>query len=163
MTPVATSSPSKQDVRRAFQLEVADQLGRIAQMTAAARDEATGQESASEGKYDTRATEASYLAAGHGRRMAALKQLAAWLDACRPVRHDAVRIGSLVGLEGPRGARWVWVGPAGGAQVEVGNVSVQLISLHSPLGRQLRDARVGDDLELETPRGLTQLHVVHVS
>ena len=56
------------------------QLAGVAAMTAAARDEATASESRPENQYDTRALEASYLAAGQGQRLAELKALRQWAE-----------------------------------------------------------------------------------
>ena len=152
---------TKGAVIAAFQAEVGAQLEAVARVTADARGEATGSESKAEGKYDTRATEASYLAAGQGRRLAALRQLAAWLDQLEHSEDSgashAVQVGSLVLLTGAGGAdgveRWVLVGPVGGPSVEVHGTTVQLVSLASPLGASLEDAEAGDELELESPRG----------
>lgn len=145
----------------AFREQVTQHLVALARVTADARSEATGGESKAEGKYDTRAIEASYLAAGQGRRLDALKRLAAWLArAGAAERCSVVGEGALVGLAD---GRWLLVGPAGGARVSVGDQMVALISLQSPLGEELDGAEHGDVVELELPRGLVPVRVDSVS
>ena len=136
-------------------------LEALANVTADARDEATGSESKAEDKYDTRATEASYLAAGQGRRLLATRQLAAWLDEVSPTAAPPrVTTGALVELTPPRGpTRWVLVGPVGGPRVTVDGQVVSLISLQSPLGEELEDAEPGDVVEIDSPRGPMELRV----
>ena len=146
---------NKPSVVHAFRSAVAADLAALAQVTADARQEATGDESRAEDKYDTRATEASYLAAGQGRRLDALKQLATWLHHLDPShRPSAAGLGALVELRDEHGgSRWVLVGPVGGPRIEVEGHVVSLISLSSPLGESLEGAQLDEEVELDTPQG----------
>ncbi|MEN0063903.1 MAG: transcription elongation factor GreAB [Myxococcota bacterium] len=155
---------SKRDVVEALRKTIADRLRSAAQMTADARAEATAEESRAENKYDTRATEASYLAAGQGRRLESLRTLAAWLEGLDPqARHAEVGVGALVGLTEPgRPPQWVLVGPTGGPSVEVDGQTVLLSSLASPLGEALDEAEAGDGIEVDSPRGIRRLRVDQV-
>ena len=84
-------------------------LDAVERTAAMARDEVASEETKPEGKYDTRATEASYLARGQAWRVAALRRLRAWFDTLDPNRApEVVTVGSLVSLSGPR-AGWVFV------------------------------------------------------
>ena len=67
------------------------QLAALETMVGASRDEATNAESRPENKYDTRALEASYLAAGQGARLADLKQLVGWIEALSGDPHEPSR------------------------------------------------------------------------
>ncbi|MBX2799250.1 MAG: GreA/GreB family elongation factor [Myxococcales bacterium] len=156
---MASDVPTKARVVERFRAAVASDLAALAQVTADARSEATGAESHAEGKYDTRATEASYLAAGQGRRLAALKQLAAWLEHLESATIVEVAVGALVQLHDDRTERWVLVGPVGGPRVEVDGVTVSLISLQSPLGEELDGAEAGDLVEVDSPRGVREMTV----
>ena len=127
---------------------------------AIATDEATSDESKAEGKYDTRATEASYLARGQPERVVQLRDLVVWygsLDASR--RLKTVQLGALVGLDGEQ-PQVLFVGPVGGSRVTVEGVEIKTISLASPLGRALRGLSDGDELTYQTPSGLRELEVV---
>lgn len=130
-----------------------DALGRA---TAMARDEATSAESRPENQYDTRALEASYLAAGQGERLEDLKRLVAWaqtLDADPPSR---VESGAVVVLEDDRGrTRTLLVAPRGGLTLDVDGHTVQVISASSPLGAALGGLTEGDEEEVDSPDGVT--------
>lgn len=147
----------------ALRAAVASDLAALARVTADARSEATGDESSAEGKYDTRATEASYLAAGQGRRLLGLRRLAAWLEQVDPARGpETVREGSLVRLREATGQlRHVVLAPMGGARAHVGDVVVSLVSGGSPLGEQLEGVEPGDVFELDSPRGTVEVVVEH--
>lgn len=131
----------------------------VAQM---ASDEATHAESKAENKYDTRGTEASYLAAGQARRVAELRQLVAWFERLVARRMTVAGAGALVHVSDDGGDRWCLLAPGGGgASVDVGG-EVQLISVTSPLGRALLGLEEGDDGEWDTPGGLRSVEVVEV-
>ncbi len=107
-----------------------------------ARDEATHAETRSEGKYDTRGLEASYLAAGQGERVMELRQA---LGGLHGVAHDATAVGSLVRVSGT----WYFMLPsAGGASVTVEGVEVRVLTPRSPLGEVLLGLSPGDIVEL---------------
>lgn len=134
---------------------------RIAQM---ARDETTGGESKAEGKYDTRATEASYLARGQAWRIAELRQLFAWFDnleATAPIDPPTVRVGALVELQGEQ-QEVVFIAPVGGTQVVVDTRTIRVISPASPLGCAMAELEAGDAFEFTTPKGLLSYAVVSV-
>jgi transcription elongation GreA/GreB family factor len=161
------SVPDKPRLLEAIRTVVRDDLKALLRVTADARDEATGTESKAENQYDTRATEASYLAAGQGKRLLSLRALAEWLDQLdgAPVM-SVVGPGALVALvrdDGPPG--WLLVCPSGisgGLTVEVDGTPVQVVSIDSPLGGVLDGLRAGDAEEVDTPRGAQVLEVVAV-
>jgi transcription elongation GreA/GreB family factor len=150
-------------VIEALRQAVARDLGAAARMVSDARDEATGSESRAESQYDTRATEASYLAAGQGRRMLALEALADWLAMLDPaVTFEGVATGALVELQRGGATEWVLLAPEGGHSVEVDGVAVNLVSVRSPAGAALAGLAPGDEDEVETPLGPVALAVVNV-
>ncbi|MEM6930792.1 MAG: GreA/GreB family elongation factor [Myxococcota bacterium] len=156
--------PTKDAVIAALREAIARDLTAVAEGTAHARAEATSAESKAENKYDTRATEASYLAAGQGRRLEGLRHVAGWLDQLDPsaVRED-VGMGALVELaEAGRPPRWVLVGPTGGSTVRVEGVPVMLLSLDSPLGEALDEAEPDEVVEVDSPRGVRRLRIVTI-
>jgi hypothetical protein len=138
-------------------------LERVNQM---ALDEATNAESKAENKYDTRSVEASYLAKGQGERILALKQLRAFFAVDRgPAPADSpAGIGRVCGLEGESGTRWVLLCPSGGGRtLSVAGKTVLVVTPGSPMGRALVGARVGDDVQVPTSRGPTELELVALS
>jgi len=156
-------SLSKPDVVEALHKALQDELQAVESVAAMARDEATNSETKAEGKYDTRATEASYLARGQAIRVAELRRLQAWyerLDSEGPAP-DRVRLGALVEIEGER-SEYFFLAPSGGGGVEVGGHRVRVISLSSPLGSALVDLESGDAFEVDTPRGLVDYEVLRV-
>ena len=127
-------------VREAVRTDV-DAMERMVTMS---RDEATSDESRPENKYDTRALEASYLAAGQGRRLVELQRLEAWLGHLGEPS-ETVRLGSFVELDE---VRWVLLGPAAGPTVSHDGTEISVISTASPLGRVLQGLEEGDEAEL---------------
>jgi len=154
--------PPKHTVIEAFRLALSEELRAVESVAAMARDEASSEETKSEGKYDTRATEASYLARGQAERVVALRRLLSWFEVIEPRPIEEVQRGALVALDGDQPAV-VFVAPAGGPRVTVGGQSIQAISLTSPLGELIEDLEVGDEVELDTPRGVRNLTITAVS
>jgi hypothetical protein len=144
----------------ALRAALTEQLAAVERVAASARDEASGAESKQEGKYDTRATEASYLARGQAVRVVALRGLVAWFQALDPSRSlDRVGLSSLVELDQ---VGWVFVAPTGGLRVDVDGVPVRLVSPDAPLGAALIGLEEGDGAEVASPRGLVETEVVTV-
>ena len=124
-----------------------------------AQDEATSDETKSEGKYDTRATEASYLAAGQGERVAQLARAIAWFDAARGAPEGP----PLYVVDGPRGRGVFLLAPEGGGQrARVGTLDVVVLTSRSPLGQALAGARTGDVVEVGEGTALQEWEVTAV-
>ena len=140
-----------------------DRLVAVERVAAMARDEVASDETRQEGKYDTRATEASYLARGQAWRVAELRRLVAWCSVFDPhqPRHQAVGVGSLVHIAGPRSG-WVFVAPIGGPKVEVEGETIRVISLDAPLGQAMLELEADEAFEVDTPQGLTEYEVVEI-
>lgn len=154
------SAPSKEAVVEALRATLAARLDAVERVAAMARDEVASEETKQEGKYDTRATEASYLARGQAWRVAELRRLVAWctvFDARQP-QHKAVGVGSLVRIAGRR-AGWVFVAPIGGPQVDVRGETVRVISLDSPLGAAMLELEEEEAFEVDSPQGLLEYEV----
>lgn len=153
----------KSEVVEAFRATLAGELAAVERVAAMARDEVSSDETKQEGKYDTRATEASYLARGQAWRVAELRRLKAWFDVLDVTRTGSETIGmaSLVHLDGSRPG-WVFVSPVGGPQTTVGETPVRLISPKSPLGTAMADCEDGDFFEVVSPRGRVEYEVLAV-
>lgn len=139
------------------------ELEAVERVAAMARDEASGEQSKAEGKYDTRATEASYLARGQAWRVAGLRRLRAWFEVFDARgASEAVGLGSLVHLDGHRQG-WVLLAPEGGPRVTVAGCPVRVISPSSPLGAALLEAEADDCVEVDSPQGLVEYEILSVS
>jgi hypothetical protein len=122
--------------------EELDGLERVMQM---ARDEASSGESRAENKYDTRATEASYLAAGQGQRRIELARLVAFLELA--VEQPSTL--PLFEVDAPRGSAWFLLAPEGGGRrVSLEGADIVVVTPHSPVGRSLAGAEAGDTVVL---------------
>ena len=142
-------------VRAALRAQFEDCAARSRQTRAASADP----ESRAEGKYDTRATEASFLADGQARQaQQAADALSAieLLGVPRPFGPGvSVDLGALVRVEftavGGSDA-WFFLAPAaGGLEVVVDGIEVPVLTPGSSLGRQLLGRGAG--ARLSTPPG----------
>lgn len=154
----------KAAVVAAFVAHLRGEVEALVHATGLARAAATDEHARPENKYDTRAVEASYLAAGQGARLAELRTLLSWFQVLDPENvHERVGLGSLVELEDEEGARsWVLVAPSAVHPVAVGALRVQGISPRAALGGALVDLETGDFAEVVAPSGTREVEVVRV-
>ncbi|MBL7714103.1 MAG: GreA/GreB family elongation factor [Bdellovibrionales bacterium] len=120
----------------------------LSQAVEAARDAATNTESQAEDSHDTRGVEASYLAAGQGKRLAEIDETI--------VRFEQA-MGSLIELhqlEPVKKKTWVFLAPLGGGiSFELDGVSGLVVSPASPLGEELQGAAEGATFSIEVAGG----------
>lgn len=134
----------------------------------AAHEEATHEESAAENKYDTRGLEASYLAAGQSKRIAALAQ-AIQRFATMPLRHfgpkDPIALGALVEvIDEDQEHKWFFLAPdAGGDKISWDTRTVSLLTPQSPLGQHLLGATVGDLIEVQLPNKSIEVEIASIT
>ena len=158
---MSASLPDKAAVVAALLTQVTEELAGVEAMAQSTRDEATSAETKSEGKYDTRATEASYLARGQAWRIIALRKFSTWLSgevATRTLAEPVVQVGALVRIIGAR-SEVLYIAPVGGGKATIGETTVRTISPSSPLGEAMIELEVGDAFELDSPRGLLAFEV----
>ncbi len=139
----------------------------IARQTEAAhdsRDEATSGENKAEGKYDMRAQEAAYLAEGQARMVAEMgESLALYAVLTLPAFTEGqpIALGAVITLTTGDRTLTCLLGPrAGGLEVDVGGLTVLVITPASPLGRQLPGLRTGDTVSLPGRGGSSIRHVI---
>ncbi len=142
----------KAALRRAILAQLEAEL---ATLTAAAHDahaEATDEENRAEDKYDMRSQSAAYLAAGQAKLATELGEaIGAYqtlpLPAFGPA--DVLATGALVTLE-TRGQRTLYfLGPQrGGMALTIDGESVLVVTVASPLGRQITGRRLGESVIL---------------
>ena len=156
--------PAKDVVVRNLLMSVQSELKAMEDMAEMARDEATSSETKAEGKYDTRATEASYLARGQAWRIAELRKLVSWLStdiATQALAEPIVQVGALVHVEGAR-TEWFFVAPTGGKDTLVDGHTIHVISTAAPLGSAMVELQAGDAFEVDTPRGVQDYEILAV-
>ena len=133
----------------ALRIELRRQLDAATAAVRTASEEATGEQSKAEGKYDTRSTEASYLARGQAERVGALRSMVGWIETLGAGRSEVVGVGSLVELDDERGSRHFFVAPGGGGtRVQVDGAGVVVVTPTAPVGAALMGLRAGDSLSL---------------
>ncbi len=136
-------------------LEVLEQdLELILNASKTARKAATEAEAKAEHKYDTRGTEASYLADGQARRAADLVESLAILKSMELKvfdRTSIVQISALVELEDEQGLRTLFfmTPQKGGIKIVEQEREVMSLSPESPLGEALLSKSLGDQVEIK--------------
>ena len=156
--------PNKKQVVSILLSQVLDELEGMESVAEASRDEATNSETKAEGKYDTRATEASYLARGQAWRIIELRKFATWLSTDQStcgLTESIVQVGALVCVKGTR-TEYLYVSPVGGGKATVDEHVVRAISPSSPLGKAMMELEVGDPFEVDSPRGLRDYIVTDI-
>lgn len=118
----------------------------------------------SDGKYDTRATEANYLADGQRQRISDLEQEVMLLEEI-PRRDFApdeeVGIGSLVEIELNGNCRKYFLSPtAGGTMIPIDGETVMVISVFSPIGSEAIGNKVGDTFEVEMKQDVREYKII---
>ncbi len=122
-----------------------------------AHETATNEENTPENEYDTLSLEAAYLAHGQSQRVA---ECAADIQAFKALDHSNPRtlqqviLGSLVELVDENDqTKWVFFGPgAGGLKLQMSNssenIEITVVTPSSPLGQELLNRKVDDEVEL---------------
>lgn len=113
----------------------------------AAREGASGEEVSQEGKYDTRATESSYLARGHAMQYEAMLDSLRTLESYRVPPYDAdeeIGAGALVEVKTGRTKTTYFILPAGGGtEVTVDKTEIVVINARSPIAKELKGKCAG--------------------
>ncbi len=146
--------------KRAIVTLIVDQLSAeletVAGASREAREAATHEDNRAEDKYDTRATESSYLADGQARHAAELRE-AIELYRVLAVRDfgadEPIALTALVEIEQRSFRDLYFVGPRnGGVVVRQDGSEVMVITPQSPLGHEILGRRAGDTIRLEGGR-----------
>lgn len=138
----------------ALRTKLEDELENMRRAAKDAREAATHEEAKPENDKDTRALEASYLA---GAQAARVRELEGSLKAigsmvCLDCAGKAVQASAVVTLEDDDGVRATFfVAPfGGGTQLQADDLSVQVVTPQSPLGRALLGRSEGDVIEVQS-------------
>ena len=147
--------------------EIQSELDTMARLAKDSADAATHEENKPENDKDMRSTEASYLARGQAGRVAELSAAIAQLQSMQLhafAADEAVGISAIVELESKKLRTLCFVVPAGGGRkFKLGDVSVQTTTPTSPLGEAIVGLGAGEDTEVQTPQGMREYRILHVS
>jgi transcription elongation GreA/GreB family factor len=129
-----------------------------------ARALATQDDLKSEGKYDTRAIEASYLAGAQQKRVEEIKIDIQMLEELDLAPSNSVQLGSLVLIEHKDAKRYYFItSTSGGTIVSIDGETVLVISVFSPLGNEALGLSIGDSFEVETPKETRHYKIVAIA
>jgi len=138
------------------------ELALLSESAKSAQEAATHEESKSEDKHDTRATEASYLARGQAARVAEIERMILEYKGYAEQAHramDQVQPGAVVLLQAEKStSTWFFAQSGGGTQA----LGVTVITPQSPLGEALAGLSRGDTAEVETPAGVKEYLIKEV-
>ena len=146
---------------------VGAELAAATRAAQSAHDAATHEEAKPENDKDTRSVEAAYLAGAQASRAAELHQVVNRLRRLPLADFDGTTplgAGALVTVEeeGQQLRHYFLLPVAGGIQVVVNDVQVETITVSSPLGSVLCGCHVGDEVQLDSPRGPRELRIRRV-
>jgi hypothetical protein len=151
---------------------VEDEIATMRKAAYDAAQAATHEEAKPENDKDTRALEASYLAAGQAERVRTLETAAkvlASLELKDIGKTTPICASAVITLEDDEGTRSIFfMSPHGGGvrlelEVEAGAAaSVQVVTPQSPLGKALLGRMLGDVIELRGKSGLREMTIVEV-
>jgi transcription elongation GreA/GreB family factor len=128
------------------------ELRSLVESAKAAHLAATHEESKAEDRHDTFAIEASYLAAGQAARVAELQETVTEFNSYLNSSSAAGRIevGHWVEYETEGKHHFAFFSVlGGGTKIQVDGLTVQVLSIHSPLGSELLQSRAGDEVTVE--------------
>jgi len=134
--------------------QMKEDLNTHARSSMEAREGATHSEVKSEGKYDTRSTESSYLARGHAMHFEAMRDDLAELQSYRLPEfgpRDTVNKGALVGITLRGFTELYFILPKGGGiEVRVDGIPHDIVVMTSkaPLFERLKGLKVGDKVRI---------------
>ncbi|TVO34805.1 GreA/GreB family elongation factor [Vibrio algivorus] len=145
---------NKEDLHQAIIKALIDIHDVAHQATQTAISTATDKQNIPEHKYDTLSLEAAYLAHGQAQRVnQCLQDIQAFK--ALPIKslshQDPIHLGALVELyeEQTDINKWFFVSPvAGGLMLDFEGQTIRMITLDSPLGKVLKNKRLGDEFEL---------------
>ncbi|MFK7911246.1 MAG: transcription elongation factor GreAB [Akkermansiaceae bacterium] len=131
--------------------QLEEQLKTMQNATRASHDAATGSESKSEGKYDTRGLEASYLAEAQAEQcekiLQAIRSLKGFV-AEKVSPETQIQVGSIVELESDGDLGYYMLLPhGGGIAVEYDDVEITTVTPETPLYQALAGNKQGDLIE----------------
>lgn len=140
----------KQQALEELRARLHAKLETLRRAVAETHDNATSAETKSEGKYDTRGLEASYLAGAQAEQIEFLERALLRLEHLDVEEtSDTAALGSIVVLATEDAEKAFFLLPAGaGEEVEVGGMIATVVTPESRAGQDLLGSSVGDTIPL---------------
>ena len=126
---------------------------------------ATSADLKSEGKYDTRAIEASYLAGAQNKRVEEIKLDIQMLeDLSEQIEVSSkLQLGSLALINCNKQERLYFISStSGGSMLMIDDNPILVISVFSPIGDAALGLSAGESFEVETPKEIRQYDIIKV-
>lgn len=142
---------NKQHIIQNILGQLEQQLETMRKAAISTKEAATGDEAKSEGKYDTRGLEASYLAQAQADQYLKLEHAIKLLShfSPEPACDDTVQVGSLVETEAEGIIKHYFLLPsAGGVTFDESGTEITTIAPDAPVYKALIGHKVGDLIEL---------------
>lgn len=155
----------KKEIQKELCKKIENEVINIKQAVIASKNIATGDESKAESKWDTRAIEAGYLASAQQARLNELEQELQLLQEMdlRETNQEVI-IGSIVELACNDQTRKYFLSPtSGGTLLNINGEAIMVVSVFSPIGREVLGLSVDDLFELEAPNGKREYSIVNIS
>ena len=148
----------KKKIRDELVLKLETELQEIESAALSSRAYAIQDDLKQEGKYDTRAIEASYMASAQQARVDELKLDLQMIKELEVEKNSkSVELGSLVQIEQNNKMTFMFISSAlGGSVLNVDNQIILVISVFSPIGSEALTLQKGDRFEVETPKELRE-------
>lgn len=128
----------------------------------AAMEHSRSDDMKSEGKYDTRAIEAGYLASAKKARMTDLKFQWDSLEKLEFSPKKTVSVGSLMALEQDTKTRTIFVTPGTSVKIQIEDLMIEALSVDSPVIKEALGLEAGEVFSLETPQGEVDFEIIEL-
>ncbi len=143
----------KQKIVEQLKEKIKQQLKTASESFQSAKELTSSEDSKSEGKYDTRAIEAGYLAGAQKQRIDELEKELQLIESIEFHPSNNVSIGSLIEMEfNEKNQLYFLSSTSGGTMLMVENKPILVISAFSPIGNEVVGLSCGESFELETPK-----------
>lgn len=138
----------------------------LTEIASVAKATATDTDMKQEAKYDTRKIEASYLAGAQEKRVKELEIEIGLLKSLNleVIDNNEASIGNIITLKDDKSQISYFLTPqSGGIKIELQNQVFQVISIHSPIGKELIGCHINESIEVVTPKGNKEYEVMAIN
>lgn len=142
-----------------------NELKEVSSAAKSTKDLATAPDLKSEGKYDTRAIEAAYLASAQNKRVEEIKLDIQMLEdlSVQIENSSKLQLGSLGLIRCNQQDRFYFLSStSGGSILMIEGQPILIISVFSPIGDAALGLTAGESFEVETPKEIRQYEVLEV-
>jgi transcription elongation GreA/GreB family factor len=139
------------------------ELSEVQSAAKSTKDLVTSADLKSEGKYDTRAVEASYLAGAQLKRVEEIKIDIQMLEDTELITTTKLQMGALALISYKDNERYYFLtSTSGGTILTVEGRTILVISVFSPLGNAALGLQEGESFEVETPKEMRTYKIISV-